>query len=305
MSSHNDLDCNYGGIAEACGLSGSRRLSVRGIEKATLGLTEVKWDHADFGETGPIPYSDAISVGVHLRPLPRHELSFDGCVREILDVKPGDSIFYDLRRNPRAYVTDRFHTLHFVFTRDFMSEVARDLNFSGIVEIRQPPGTKIRDRVVSGIGRRALSFLQQPGVVTDLYGSHLVIALGVHVATTYGGIEDRNPMPKQAIDSRQIRIAQELMLAHLDGGIDLRSLAAACHLPPHLFAVAFRKSVGLSPYQWLQAQRILAARTLIIRSSRPFQTVAALAGFHDEQHLEHVFTSAFGVPPASYRKGFQ
>ena len=305
MSSFNDLECNYGGIAEACRLPDSRRLAVRGIQNATLGMTEVKCDQAGFGETGPIPWSDAISLGIQLRPLPWHELSFDGEPMEVVDIGAGDAMFYDLRRNPRANMADRFHTFHFVLTREFMNEIAGDLNVSRFDEIRQPAGVKVRDRVVTTIGKRALALLEHPKAATDLYGSHLTIALGIHVATTYGGLEDRGEISVRSLDPVKTCIAQDLILAHLDRGIDLRSLAAACHMPPHRFAAAFRERVGLSPYQWLQTQRMLAARALISSGRHPLSQVASLAGFHDEQHLELTFLSVFGVTPAVYRQSFQ
>jgi len=286
-------------------MSDSRRLAVRGIQTATLGMTEVKCDQAGFGETGPIPWSDAISLGIHLRPLPCHELSFDDHPVQVLDVRPGDAMFYDLRRNPRANVRDKFHTFHFVFTREFMNEIAGDLNVGGFDEIRQPEGVKVRDRVITTIGKRALSLLDQPRVATDLYGSHLTIALGIHVATTYAGLPDRHPQAVRSLEPVQMRIAQELMRAYLDRGIDLRSLATACHMAPHRFAASFRKAIGLSPYQWLQTQRMLTARALISKGRYPTAQVASLAGFHDEQHLELAFLSVFGVTPEVYRQGFQ
>jgi len=305
MSTSNGLECNYGGIAEACRMPNSRRLAVRGIQAATLGMTEVKCDQAGFGETDPIPWSDAISLGIQLRPLPWHELSFDDRPMEVLDVQAGDAMFYDLRRNPRATVRDKFHTFHFVFTREFMNEIAGDLNVSRFDEIRQPGGVKVSDRVITTIGKRALALLEQPRAATDLYGSHLTIALGIHVAMTYGGMEDREKRERPSLDPVQMRISKELMLAHLDGGIDLRSLAAACGMRPYRYAMAFRKSVGLSPYQWLQTQRILTARSLISIGRYPLSQVAGLAGFHDQQHLELTFLSVFGVTPAVYRQQFQ
>jgi len=214
-------------------------------------------------------------------------------------------MFYDLRRNPRANVVDRFHTLHFVFTRDFMNEIARDLNIACFDEIRQPSGVKVRDRVITGIGRRTRALLRQPQAATDLYGSHLMIALGIHVATTYAGIQDQVANDVRSLDAVQARISQELMLAHLDGGIDLRVLAAACHMRPYRYAMAFRKSVGLSPYQWLQTQRMLTARALLSKGRNSLSQVASLAGFHDEQHLARAFLSVFGVTPALYRQSFQ
>jgi AraC-like DNA-binding protein len=305
LSSLNDLTCNYGGIAEACRLPDSRRLAVCGIQTATLGVTEVRFDEANFGETGPIPWSDALSLGIQLRRLPWHELSFDNHPMEVRDVQVGDAIFYDLRRNPRANVVDRFHSLHFVFTREFLNEIASDLNVGEFDEIRHPSGVKVRDRVVREIGKRTLSLLPRPRAVTGLYGSHLMIALGIHVATTYGGMHDHGAHNARSLDPVHTRISKELMLAHLDGGIDLRSLAAACHMAPHRFAAAFRKSVGLSPYQWLQTQRMLTARALISKGRYPLRQIASLAGFHDEPHLELTFLSTFGITPAVYRQSFQ
>lgn len=65
----------------------------------------------------------------------------------------------------------------------------------------------------------------------------------------------------------------------------------------------FKAEMGLTPYQYLQQQRLAKARHLLEHSNLQIRQVAELAGFQDQAHFTHWFARQVGVSPTGYRRG--
>jgi transcriptional regulator GlxA family with amidase domain len=70
------------------------------------------------------------------------------------------------------------------------------------------------------------------------------------------------------------------------------------------FTRRFRDEVGMTPGQWLTAQRIELARQLLETSDLPIDQIASRAGFATASSLRHHLRTAVGVSPAAYRRIF-
>lgn len=286
-------------VAEAFRLDGAQRLVVRGLDRAELAVTEIRNERQNFGMTDPLPYVDGTMLGIQLKALPHHELWFDGKPVEVSDVAPGDTIFYDLRRDPRAYVIDPSHSLHLNLTRRFMSEIAADLGGPAFDELTVPSGTPQRDAVLRRFGSTLLPLLGAPAEVSALFSSHLMLALGIYVGTAFAGLSQQGEAG--TLGRAEVRLAQEMIRADLAGATEIRALAGACRMPASRFAVGFRNATGMSPYQWMAARRLELARTLLARTKHSLARVASLCGYADARHLSREFQAATGVSPSHYR----
>ena len=246
-----------------------------------------------------MPYADAIMLGIQLKALPHHELWFDGKAIDVNDVASGDTIFYDLRRDPRAYVTDRSHSLHVNLTHQFMAGIAADIGVPRFEEIAIPSGVPQRDRVLHRFGRSLLPLFDAPEAVSVLFSSHLMLALGVYVGVKFGGFSAATS--KGQLGTAELRLSKEMIRADLSGGTELRALANACAMPASRFAASFRASTGMTPYQWLAAQRLQLVKSLLATTAWPLRDIAPLCGYSDAQHLSREFRSAVGLSPSAYR----
>nr|WP_279236740.1 helix-turn-helix transcriptional regulator [Dyella sp. RRB7] len=92
------------------------------------------------------------------------------------------------------------------------------------------------------------------------------------------------------------------MREHLAGGISLQQVSAACRLSPSAFVRAFKKSLGITPHQWLLSRRIEYADDLLSDGSLSLVEVALAAGFGDQSHFTRIFTRRVGVSPGAYRR---
>ena len=79
-------------------------------------------------------------------------------------------------------------------------------------------------------------------------------------------------------------------------------LARLCHLSEDYFIRLFHASVGQSPTQYIQSQRVRRAAQLLLFSSESIETIAAATGFGNRFYFSRVFARHLGIAPASYRR---
>ena len=88
--------------------------------------------------------------------------------------------------------------------------------------------------------------------------------------------------------------------AHLSEPLRLERLAALSGLSLWRFATVFREHVGVSPYRYVDQQRVRRAQTLL-QQRVPVARVASEAGFYDQSHLSRRFKRLCGMTPGQYQ----
>ncbi|GAB3385863.1 helix-turn-helix domain-containing protein [Humibacter soli] len=92
--------------------------------------------------------------------------------------------------------------------------------------------------------------------------------------------------------------------AHLDEQHSVTALAKLAHMSTRTFARRFVAETGVTPMQWLTAQRVLHARLLLETTDAPIDEIAASCGFGSATLFRHHFTRDVGVAPTAYRRSF-
>jgi transcriptional regulator GlxA family with amidase domain len=95
------------------------------------------------------------------------------------------------------------------------------------------------------------------------------------------------------------------LVKHLDRQVTVEDLAERAHMAPRTFARRFRAETGVTPHDWVTAQRVLLARQLLEDTDLPIEKVAAKSGFGDAATLRHHFNRRVGSAPHQYRRTFQ
>ena len=108
------------------GLRDARTLSVRGIDRASLSVTEIRFDHPGYGLSDPVEPQDAYVFGLQLRAYPFHELWDDGKAIPVRQVRAGDTLIADMRTVEAVQTEVPFHSLQFFLPRLFLRELAKD-----------------------------------------------------------------------------------------------------------------------------------------------------------------------------------
>lgn len=94
--------------------------------------------------------------------------------------------------------------------------------------------------------------------------------------------------------------ALSLMHAEYTDGINVAAVAARLNLERSYFSTLFKRTVGVSPVDYLTTLRLDKAAELLGRGETP-STAAVSVGYADYCHFSKAFKHRFGCSPRSYR----
>jgi transcriptional regulator GlxA family with amidase domain len=128
------------------------------------------------------------------------------------------------------------------------------------------------------------------------------MAVGVHVAKTYGGMESLVRPVRGGLAPWQMKRVEDTLAANLEGDVALADLASDCGLSVSHFSRAFRQSTGSTPHQWLLHHRIEQAKGLLRDHTLSLSDVALSCGFADQSHFNRVFARLTDLTPGAWRR---
>jgi AraC family transcriptional regulator len=111
-----------------------------------------------------------------------------------------------------------------------------------------------------------------------------------------------SPLRASARDERRISDVLRYIERHSTDALDLDQLAGAAAMSKYHFLRTFRRTVGITPYQFLLSVRMRRAAVRLLTSSEPVSTIAFEAGFGDLSTFNGRFRDQFGTSPISYRE---
>lgn len=95
------------------------------------------------------------------------------------------------------------------------------------------------------------------------------------------------------------------MTEHLGDQHSVRDLADRAHMSERTFARTFVAQTGTTPVQWLTAQRVAHAQSLLEETRLDVEEIARRCGYASGALLRHHFRRAVGISPAEYRQSFR
>ena len=90
--------------------------------------------------------------------------------------------------------------------------------------------------------------------------------------------------------------------ANLASKLDIDDLANVVALSRSHFSRAFKRSVGLSPMEYVVVRRVERAKEIIGGTREPLAEVALVCGFADQAHLSRRFRDIVGISPGRWRR---
>jgi transcriptional regulator GlxA family with amidase domain len=163
------------------------------------------------------------------------------------------------------------------------------------------------------------------GNILTSAGTAAGIDLGLHIVRREHGSEIANMVARRMVvpphrDGGQAQYIEAPMPAtegaptlepllawlveHLDEPVTVEQLAAREHMAVRTFARRFVAETGVSPHEWITAQRVLLARRLLEQTDLGVDAVASRSGFGRAAVLRHHFSRRVGTPPSDYRRRF-
>src|SRR6201988_836322 len=172
-----------GAMTEAYGQRLGERLRVENapaivtgaLRTADIAVQEIRCDNPPSEMSGSIQQEDAFLVALLLRDFPRHEYWEDGQQAPVCDLRTGEIIFWDLKRDPAALFDKPHHSLGFYLPRAALDAIADDANASRIRDLSYEAGAGVNDVTISGLGSLLLPALRNPDQTNPLFLDHVLL----------------------------------------------------------------------------------------------------------------------------------
>jgi AraC family transcriptional regulator len=126
----------------------------------------------------------------------------------------------------------------------------------------------------------------------------------VHLLRRYANVRrsEHMELSRAGLVDRRIRLAVELMHAHMQRELSLEEIAASAHLSPFHFSRLFKKLTGATPHAYLASLRAARARDLLAETDLSVTEIGARVGYMSSSHFSKAFRQSAGISPRAYRK---
>jgi AraC family transcriptional regulator len=136
-----------------------------------------------------------------------------------------------------------------------------------------------------------------------LYAESLSLGLAMHLHRCHADpavAEGRRETGR--LSAWQVDRMRDYVQSNLSDDIGLGDLAAQLDVSRTQFVRLFKNSLGLTPHQFVLAERVRAASRLLREGRASLAEVALAAGFSSQSHLTSVFRRSTGVTPGEFRR---
>ncbi len=183
---------------------------------------------------------------------------------------------------------------------DAIDRVARELVTTDRLELI--PQYAMHDPLIDRIGRSLTAELAAEQVGNRLFADSLTIALSIHLIGHYSSWQQPLNVKDRGLSPRKLQQAIDYIDAYLSTDLSVSEIAAQLAMSQYYFTRLFKRSTGMSPYQYVMQQRIERAKYLLKTTGLSMAAIAQQVGFTSQNQLTFQFRKFVGTTPSSFRK---
>ena len=90
--------------------------------------------------------------------------------------------------------------------------------------------------------------------------------------------------------------------SHLDGKLELETVAEAVHYSKYHLHRLFTETVGMTIHDYVQRRQLTEAAKLLVFSDKPIIEISFICGYESQQSFSLAFKAMYKSPPAEYRE---
>jgi AraC family transcriptional regulator len=160
-----------------------------------------------------------------------------------------------------------------------------------------------RDPELGNICRKLCREMSLRSMADRLYVETLAIETASLLLREYGTtLTAAKRIPRGGLTHRDARRVTEYLEANLERALTLRELADVAELSTHHFLRMFKRTLGLTPYQYLIERRVERAKELLHDQTASLAEIGLSTGFCSQSHFTCAFHRVVGITPAEFQR---
>lgn len=182
-----------------------------------------------------------------------------------------------------------------------LQQVGQDWVNPDRIQLR-PQFMSERDDLIQSIFATLSAELATGGIGSNLLIDSLKTTLAIHLLRNYCTILPRLSSYADGLSAAKLTLIKDYINTHLDLDLKLTELSSIVQISPYHFLRLFKKSLGITPHQYILQQRIERAKYLLKSSNLDISEIAIRVGFCDASHLNRCFKNSLGMTPSQWRQ---
>jgi AraC-like DNA-binding protein len=159
---------------------------------------------------------------------------------------------------------------------------------------------------VAGATDKGLAECRRPRAGSSLHASICLAEVFIALTRRFLSTVEKDPlregMEKKGSTSVLVQDAVYRIRSDYAQTLSVQSTAAALRVTPQHLIRSFRKTMGISPLDYIHTVRMERAREMLRMSRLSIKEIAAAVGFPDQRRFARLFSRTQGVSPTAYRE---
>ncbi|WP_426419677.1 helix-turn-helix domain-containing protein [Bradyrhizobium genosp. A] len=132
--------------------------------------------------------------------------------------------------------------------------------------------------------------------------NHQMVPRDLHVRSAESGATAPTVHARGGLAPSVVRRIRDYIEGHIGQRITVKLLAKLANLSVCYFVRAFKRSLGVTPHDYLIRRRIELTMGLLSGTDMALSEIALAAGFADQSHCARRFRQHVGMSPCDYRR---
>jgi AraC family transcriptional regulator len=179
---------------------------------------------------------------------------------------------------------------------DLFVQIGQELVDTDSMELI-PHFATVQDTLIQGILQTLKHEFMTQGVASDLFVDRLRETLVMHLLRSYGVQKVQIAHYADGLSRHKLNRVIEYINAHLDRRLELWELAQQIDMSQFYFSRLFKKSLRVTPHQYVIQQRVERAQKLLKKGELSLAEIALECGFANQGHLNRHFKRLRGTTP--------